>query len=365
MAITWELICHHTYAGTPGVVYDRSPLRTSHGTAVNLADGDFLADGAVPGSGSVSFRRSDGVIHIPCTTDVWKSIVGIKGEVTLRRELATQGFILDSNAFQLFVRSGMLNGWFSSAPTQYAQINSAWDAVGQPYLVPAGRWITLGFLHDGFGVLELSVDGQTVARKHGVYHAVNAPGSRGVGIGNALAGGAQIEGEIDEVKIWRLNPRKMEEEFRDRPMDPATAECWRRFQRELIAALGRHPECAKLLSLAIREAIDGMRRRVQAVGPKAQERLTTLQEKYQELWRKGKVGSPAMAQVFEEIIALLRSAGVDFDSDPRLRDLVNSGCLKRIIAELTPMDCDRQAAKLIRSIAASLGLPDSDGKTTA
>jgi hypothetical protein len=157
----------------------------------------------------------------------------------------------------------------------------------------------------------------------------------------------------------------MEEEFRDRPMDPATAECWRRFQRELIAALGRHPECAKLLSLAIREAIDGMRRRVQAVGPKAQERLTTLQEKYQELWRKGKVGSPAMAQVFEEIIALLRSAGFDFDSDPRLCDLVNSGCLKRIIAELTPMDCDRQAAKLIRSIAASLGLPDSDGKTTA
>jgi hypothetical protein len=119
------------------------------------------------------------------------------------------------------------------------------------------------------------------------------------------------------------------------------------------------------MSLAIRNATDGMRRRVQAAGPKAQQRLATLQEKYQELWRKGKVGSPQMAQVFEEIIALLRSAGVDFDSDPRLRDLVNSGCLKRIIAELTPMDCDRKAAKLIRSIVASLGLRDSDGTTTA
>ena len=63
---------------------------------------------------------------------------------------------------------------------------------------------------------------------------VNAPGGAGLSIGNALrSGGLSCNGEIDEVKIWRLNPRRIEDEFYARPMDRETAECWRRFRREI------------------------------------------------------------------------------------------------------------------------------------
>jgi len=357
MANTWELICHHTYAGTPGVVYDRSPPRASHGMAHGLSDGDFLTDGATPGTGSIRFHQGNGVVRIPCTAPAWQSIIGIKGEVTLRREQVAQAFIIDSNAFQLYVRSGALNGWFSSAPAQYAQINSAWDSIaGEPYQVPAGRWVTFGFLHNGFGTLELSADGIVVARKQGAYQPVNAPGGPGVGIGNSLAGGAQLEGEIDEVKIWRLNPHKMDEEFLDRAMDLATAECWRRFRRALAEALARHPDCAQQLAVLLRDAIEAIRRSAQKAGADTQDRLAELQAKYQKLWQAGKVGGPQMAQVFEDFMAVLQAAGVDFKTDPRLLDLANSDCLRRILAGLPSLDCDPKAAKLVQSIVARMGL---------
>jgi hypothetical protein len=38
MAELWELILHHSYTGTPGVVFDQSPRRGSHGVAVGGVD---------------------------------------------------------------------------------------------------------------------------------------------------------------------------------------------------------------------------------------------------------------------------------------------------------------------------------------
>ena len=54
MADIWELICHHTYTGIPGVIVDTSPPAASYGIARNLSDANFLADGVAPGSGAVS-----------------------------------------------------------------------------------------------------------------------------------------------------------------------------------------------------------------------------------------------------------------------------------------------------------------------
>ena len=59
MAELWELICHHTYGGIPGVVVDLSPRATSHGQVFGLDDGDFLADGLATGSGAVRFYKQD------------------------------------------------------------------------------------------------------------------------------------------------------------------------------------------------------------------------------------------------------------------------------------------------------------------
>ena len=233
MADLWELICHHTYGGLPGVVVDLSPRAASHGQAFGLDDGDFLTDGLGTGSGAVRFYKPDGRVRVPTEAIPWQSIVGVKAEVILRRQ-PSLGFIIDSDAFQFHIRGNTLDtpvAWFSSYPQQYSEISPAFDPVGPtPYRIPAGQWVTLGFMHDGFGTMELYADGQVVAQRSGVYGPVTAPGGAGLSIGNARTGGLFFNGEIDEVKIWRLNPRRIEDEFYSRPMDRETIECWKRFQ---------------------------------------------------------------------------------------------------------------------------------------
>jgi hypothetical protein len=95
--------------------------------------------------------------------------------------------------------------------------------------MPIGQWITLGFMHDGFGAIELYADGQVVARRSGTYLPIRPPGSAGLNIGNARSLDIILNGEIDDVKIWRLNPRRFGENYFARPMDAKTAECWKRF----------------------------------------------------------------------------------------------------------------------------------------
>jgi len=355
MAELWELICHHTYRGTPGVVADLSPSGASHGLAQGLASGDFLTDGAMPGSGAVQFYKASGRIHIPAEADPWRALGGIKGEVTLRRNPSGSGFLIASNSFQFYIRSDMLNGWFSSYPLQYAQVNSAWDPVAAPYLVPASQWVTLGFLHDGFGTMELYADGQVVARRSGSYAPVNPADGYGVSIGNSLSGGDFANGEIDEVKIWRLNPRRLNENFFARPMDDEAAECWKRFLAEIAEAFRRHPDCAERLIAAFGSAMDNIIRLAMSKGPETRSRLEASAREYQRLWRAGEVDSPEMAKLFADMIAWLKLAGVDLTTDPALAALANSECLRLILTEINPPDCDKQAIRLLESIADSLG----------
>ena len=158
MAELWELICHHTYRGIPGVVVDLSPCAASHGQAFGLDDSDFLADGSATGSGSVRFYKQGGRIRVLAEAIPLALDLGVKAEVTLRRQ-PSMGFIIDSDAFQFHIRGNTFDSpvaWFSSYPTQYSEISSAFDPVGpQPYRVPNGQWVTLGFMHDGFGTMEL------------------------------------------------------------------------------------------------------------------------------------------------------------------------------------------------------------------
>lgn len=246
--------------------------------------------------------------------------------------------------------------WFSSYPTQYSEISSAFDPVGpQPYRVPDGQWVTLGFMHDGFGTMELSANGQVVARRTGMYAPVNAPGGAGLSIGNALrTGGAFCNGEIDDVKIWRLNPRRFDDEFYSRPMDQETADCWKRFRREIDDTFRRHPDCAKQIGSAVKNAIEGLMRKAAAKGPGTQKRLEDFAEDYNRIWRTGAIDSPEMVTLFVDLIAWLRITGIEPDLSQAFGPLGDSECLKIILAELTPPNCDPQMAALLREVADNL-----------
>jgi hypothetical protein len=358
----WELICHHTYRGIPGVVVDLSGTDASHGRAWGLADADFLADGATAGSGAVRCYAPSGRVHVNATAKQWQLVNGIRGEVTLRREPGMLAFIIDSDSFQFHIRGDALIAWFSSYPSQYAEISTAFDSIDSPaYRVPTGRWITLGFMHDGFGTMELYADGAAVARRHSALAPVNAPGAGGIGIGNAVGSILPLNGQIDEVKLWRLNPRRFEEAFNNRPMDAETRDCWSRFLREFVEALRRHPECAGKIGPAIDNVLRSILRQIAAQGAETKARLLKAASEYAALWRAGNVSGPEMAKVFADLIAWLQLAGIPIETNPAVAQLADSECLKKILGEITRPDCDRQAMELLASIVKALGKGDAPG----
>lgn len=360
MSELWELICHHTYGGIPGVVFDLSGTDASHGSAVGLADGDFLADGATAGSGAVRCYNPLGRVHVSAAARPWRTLGGVKGEITFKREapgLNSISFLVDSDAFQFFIRSENLVAWFSSYPVQYAELSTHNDAVGSQYFVPLGRWVTLGFMHDGFGTMEIYADGAVVARRNSALAPVTSPGPSGLSIGNSGAPGSPLKGQIDELKIWRLNPRRFDEAFNGRPMDDQTADCWVRLRREFIEALRRHPECAGKLGPAIDNALRSLLRQAAAQGPETQARLAAASRAYGELWSAGKVGGPEMVKVFTDLFAWFQLVGIPIETNQMAAQLADSDCLRKIMAEITPPDCDRQLMDLMRAFGEASGLP--------
>jgi hypothetical protein len=358
MAGTWELICHHTYRGTPGVVADLSPLGASPGkVAAGLDASDFLVDGAAPGSGSVSFYKPKGRIEIPTADPVWQTLGAIRAEVTLRVEPAMIATLIDSNPIQLYIRSDMLNAAFRSHPTQYGHVNSKWESVGPtPYVIPYHQWVTFGCMHDGVGTMELYADGKLIARSFGPYNPIAPAGPAGVvAIGNTRAASLPANGQIDEVRIWRLNPHRFHDEFFGRPMDAAVTECWRRFLDELGAALRRHPDCARRLGEVAAETMTGMRRQVNAKGAESRDRLTAAADTATRLWLEGRVDSPELAKTLADLAAWLRLSGIDPAAQPSLEQFLASECMKTLQAEVRPPDCDPQVVALLRGLVESLG----------
>jgi hypothetical protein len=83
---------------------------------------------------------------------------------------------------------------------------------GRLHAVPTNRWARLGFYHDGFAKMQLSIDGRVVGEKT-VGGGVPSVQAAGVAIGNDIADGNPLRGDIDEISIWRLDPNEMRREF--------------------------------------------------------------------------------------------------------------------------------------------------------
>ena len=355
MASTFELICHHTYSGFGGLPVDLSD-HDNHGQAI---DTTFSPNGIAPGSGALSFHNA-GRVHIP-VGPVWQTLGGLKIEVTARlngyrslpRVLIRGGF----NSFILCVwNRELIASYQTTKPTWPGSNNERIGAITDPiqdpaYRVPFDKWVTFGFMHDGLDTMELYADEQLVARRTGLLAGVPGVGSQGVLIGT---GGNYtdhvLDGDIDEIKVWRLNPHIMDEQFFSRPVDKAVANCWERFFRTLAEALDRHPDCAQLIGGAINDVLDRLRRTIIATGPETRERFEKTSQEYLQLWRAGKLDSPEMEKLFADWCTWLRLVDVSIEDDPALQDLHRSDCLKQVLAECEPLDCDPQLAALVQLI---------------
>jgi hypothetical protein len=61
-----------------------------------------------------------------------------------------------------------------------------------------------------------------------------------------------------------------------------------------------------------------------------------------------------MTNVLADLSDCLRLVGIDLTTDPRLFALSDSNCLKTILAEISPLDCDPQFTAMLRSICMHL-----------
>ena len=353
MTSTFELICHHTYKG---LLVDLSDY-DSHGQAF---DTEFLADGSVPGSGAVRFKSLQSRILVPASP-ASKSLIGIKVEATVRRPRRLNRFstlVAGHNSFNFFLIEDQLGATFRGKSTQpLAQsdgLNAETDGVIFPRwtMTLGNKWVTLGFLHDGIDTMELYADGQIIARRTNLLASVPSVGPLGISIGNDPDGDGLcfFGGEIDEIKIWRLDPSIMDRQFFERPMDKTVAECWTRFFHSLTEALKRYPDCARQIDARLVAMIDGIRRNIMAHGPETRDRYIKTCQQYLQLWRAGKLDGPEMAEVFADWCAWLRLVGFSFKDDLAIKDLLQSDCLKTILAECEPLHCDPQFLALLRLI---------------
>ncbi len=335
----WELICHHTYR------WDGLPIDLSHYDCHGDSNSaGFLPDGTAIGSGAVRFTGPQNRIWIRLDRAqderkrrAWRPLVGIRVEAMVRvhapssaaylpQELSWPGTIVaGDDAFSFTVRGTLLLATFRGKSTQPLQttdwIDSYSDALSQPYNLPIGQWVSVGFLHDGLDTMELLVNGQVIARRRGLLASVPGVGSGGVSIGNSADNQPNyLNGDIDEIKVWRLDPRGMGNEFLSRPIDDATADCWEQFLRKLREILDRHPECARLFRTSLTTILERLRWAIVGKGPETRARFAKTGKEYARLWRAGKLDSPEMGQLLADWCTWQRLVGISIEDDPEFQE---------------------------------------------
>jgi hypothetical protein len=347
----WELICHQTYKWH-GLATDLS-FYDSHGT-VAVPSADILPDGAAPGSGALHFS-SGSYVQIP-TNPGWRPLAGIRVECILRLSTISshrQTLIEASDSFKIFTSGGNLFATFQIDPSippelEAGLIGTYKDGITFPgYRLPINKWVRLLLVHDGLTQMQFFVDGVAVTWPRSVQCAVWDVGASGIRIGNALVGQEPLNGDIDEIQVWRLDPKAIQRAFLNRPIDRATADCWARYAQSMRAAFIKYPDCARKLTDGIDAAFERWLRAVTAQGPETRQRFEDVRERYARLWREGKLAGPEMRALIADWCAWLKLVGISPEGDDAFLRLKQSECWNVILNELAGIDCDPQAMALI------------------
>ena len=64
-----------------------------------------------------------------------------------------------------------------------------------------------------------------------------------------------MKGLIDDVKVWRINPRRVDAEFLGRPVDEHVKQCLANWSRAVSEVLRADPQCARQLGELLNRAV--------------------------------------------------------------------------------------------------------------
>lgn len=339
-APVWQLICHHEYCwGT--IAADRSPWHS-----------DGIPSGVKPLPGSqvgLTFSNPQSKIAIPRKpNDPWGNLRALYVEIIARATQAGGTLIHCDQSFRIFMdnqrRFRMEGAGFSFG-------------LGD---APLGQWAWMSFYHNGFNQLGGGYSypipagsGPGGGGGGGGLTASQVPGvgAQGVCIGNRIGNpNEHWRGDIALVRVWRSNPRTMENEFLGRPVDQGLGECWAEFLRKLAEALRNEPRCREWLIATMRQLWQDF---FAALAQMSQDKIAEFKAmcaEYRELWRAGKVGSPEMLALGERMRDWLKAEGLFSLDDPKLQSIADNPCMKVLIEQLPSLDCDPDVQALIGAI---------------
>jgi hypothetical protein len=347
----WELILHHTYTGTPGVVFDHSPGRGSHGSAVGLEAGDFVVDGHSDGSGAVRFRRNGFVSVSP--TRSWDRLGAFHAELIFRCDDPDHtSRLLDARPLSFFaeVSGGSVEFGFKTndgAPGSFLgwqRFSVTFDDVG----VDPRKWTTAGVLYDGIGTVQVSLNGETVQTSLDIPLQPVRPVTA-VTIGNEPGGSLPFLGLIDEVKVWRPNATKIKSDFTDRIVKAGLTDCWAEWGKKFRDALNdlsaRDPECAARIFRLLDDALASTAAPVLTHSVVTRQAWAHAVENYRRLWSHGNLAE--IRPLLTGLRDALAAEGVDIEQNPAFRALIDDRCFRELMGNTPPLDCDPQFTKML------------------
>lgn len=333
----WELILHHTYSGTPGVVFDHSPGRGGHGVVAGLDPSDFLTDGASPGSGAVRFFRRKAIRVTP--TRGWDHLGAFAAEVTFKAEVdEARGrlFTGEQNFFAALFNGDTIDFGFR-AGSDWQRFPVRFDEAG----VDPRDWTTARIVHDGISRVQLTLNGSVagVWEDRPLRPVATVPA---LTIGNEWNSSLGFDGLIDDVKIWRPNPHRINGDFTDRIVKAGLTDCWVQWGRELRRALddlaARDPECFGRIARLLEDIPTTVLAPGLATSVPARQALTQALTDYGRLWSQGH-----LAEIRPVLIRLrdtLRNNGIDLEGSAAFQALANDRCFQDLVRHVPPLDCD-------------------------
>lgn len=349
-----ELICHHHYTWN-GLPADKSPYRNP-ATRFNTAGS---ADGWEPGSGMIWFPQPDSRVRIP-PGSAWQSLVALKIEVLARVDPTAKPLpmmVEGHGSFRFGLLEGALAAEFENGTgtNRFVRSAEAYAPDGKYHPVPTNRWVKLSMHHDGFARMRLFIDDELVGEAV-IQGGIPPVQQLGVSVGNAATQDDRaFPGEIDELKIWRLDPRWMKREFLGRPYTREAAECWLQGYEAVRDWMASNPERRRSLGLQVGEWQRSFIRALFLLPDAEQARARAILAAFGELWFAGRIDGPEMAQVLCDWVALVRTLGFDPVSSAA------STALTGAVADLkidprSILDCDPKIAafiELLRDAAAN------------
>jgi Concanavalin A-like lectin/glucanases superfamily len=343
-----ELICDQSYTWD-GVPADKSPYHND-GTGINTG-GSF--DGMGPGSGMITFPQPDSRVRIG-GGGPWQSLIALKIDILARLDPHARrvSVMVDGHgSFRFGVMEGALEAQFTNASGSNNYVRSA-DQFAPDHMyhpVPANKWVWLSLHHDGFAKMRLFIEGELVGEAI-VDGGIPPVDALGVSIGNAAdVDGYRFPGEIDELRIWRHDPKGMKREFLGRPYTRKTARCWQRLFEAVNAWMESNPEQSRALTDQLTAVRDTFVRSLLLLPDGDQAKLRAAILAINKLWFEGEIDGPAMEMAFCDWIALLGSFGIEPVDDPSF-DALKAALAKVDVDGSALLKCDPKIALFLERL---------------